>query len=513
MNTRSALACAHRRSLVLGSKSPSARRRTEARPSVFAWPGLWFESLEPRWLLSAPANLDPSFGQNGAAALPDGLSAGAIAAAPAGGIYVAGASPDSTGIDLCRFNADGTLDSTFGTAGVGYCAADMSPTPDTIIVQPDGRILVTCMWNATNLDLTTTGTLARFNADGSADTSFGVNGSVVVTGHDNFTVWGASIGNSVDTMAAATSVSSLGKITVVSKDGTSIQLQRFNADGSPDVGFGRNGLRFIPMQSTPNIPGEDIVAGVTADGGFVVDEIYYPLDPASFRFVPIQEFRIDSAGRLVSQSNVTMPFGVGHAEAARVAPNGQLVFYKIGDSAASDGLNTPGGPTYILGGIQPIWDGFPAQDPTLSVAPDGKIYALAMLADGSGAVQRFNTDGTPDRTFSHGQVMTGVGDSPLNMSLPLADGSVIVEGNQQNGSAVLFKVLPGGPAGPADPVPVDPVDPADATSADGTDLSIRPAQAAGMSSGDSYNGLFGTSPISVLGLSANKHLFDDAASP
>src|SRR6185437_10730827 len=120
----------------------------------------------------------------------------------------------------------------------GFCDVGMSATPSSIIVQPDGKILVTCMWNATAEDVTTTGTLARFNADGTADTSFGAGGSVVVTGHDNYTTWGPCYGNFVDTMLAATSVSSDGKITAVSKDGTNLQLQRFNPDGTPDVSFG-----------------------------------------------------------------------------------------------------------------------------------------------------------------------------------------------------------------------------------------------------------------------------------
>jgi uncharacterized delta-60 repeat protein len=58
--------------------------------------------------------------------------------------------PDVNGFSLARFNTDGTLDTTFGVAGVGYIFSDLvTPTPPTnvdagwsVAIQPNGKILV-----------------------------------------------------------------------------------------------------------------------------------------------------------------------------------------------------------------------------------------------------------------------------------------------------------------------------------------------------------------------------------
>ena len=506
MSSGRELACISRKAFASGASSRFNRNPRKPDRLFFASPECWFEKLEPRLLMSAPANLDPSFGQNGMASLPEGHFATAITAAPAGAFYVAGGVNGSNEIELFRFNSNGILDASFGTDGIGSSDVGMWARPGAIIVQPDGKILVTCMWNATTYNLDYSGLISRFNSDGSVDTRFGSNGTASITGHNNFYTAGVAVGNYVDTMLEAASVSSDGKITAVSKDGTDIQLARLNADGSPDLSFGPDGKKFIPLQSTANIPGQDIVAGITPDGGFVVDEIYYPLNTPDFYFVPLTQFRINSAGDLVSKSDVALPAGFGHAEAARSGPDGQFRFYKIGDASFTADLNAPGGSTLMLGGVVPTWSGFPGQDPSLSIAPDGKVYAVGVQEDGGSALQRFNADGTPDASFSHGQVMSGIGDAGLYTSLPLADGSVIVEGYQSSGVVGFFKVLPGGPAGPTDPIPVDP---ADAYANEGLSaLLVPPGQINNQPTGNSYNRLFGNAPIGLFGLNGTKRIFD-----
>ncbi len=98
-----------------------------------------------------------------------------------GRIVVAGYTGGSTGASdfaLARYNGDGTPDASFGTAGT--VAMDLSGQDDFgegLAVQADGRLVVVGRrTSATFSDLA----FARFNADGTLDASFGTAGTVAV---------------------------------------------------------------------------------------------------------------------------------------------------------------------------------------------------------------------------------------------------------------------------------------------------------------------------------------------
>src|SRR5262249_46152230 len=78
---------------------------------------------------------------------------------------------------LVRYNSNGTLDTTFGTGGVVVYDGGVSENGgDNIAPEADGQILV----------VSTTGPgdalLLRFNTNGSPDSTFGVNGVVTFNG-------------------------------------------------------------------------------------------------------------------------------------------------------------------------------------------------------------------------------------------------------------------------------------------------------------------------------------------
>jgi len=122
--------------------------------------------------LRPDGTLDPTFGSAGIVA--DHLSAGAVALAADGGLLVAGADCTAgacTGT-LRRYDANGRLDTAFGGGHVGIDAG--TPTfPQVVVTQPDGRILVggnsghSPFWFVW---------IARFDADGTPDRSFASNG-------------------------------------------------------------------------------------------------------------------------------------------------------------------------------------------------------------------------------------------------------------------------------------------------------------------------------------------------
>ena len=73
------------------------------------------------------------------------------------------------GMALVRYNQDGSLDSTFGDNGV--CPADVGGGTASAVLQPDGKIVVA--GDSTEEFGSPDVTVARFNADGTLDTSFG----------------------------------------------------------------------------------------------------------------------------------------------------------------------------------------------------------------------------------------------------------------------------------------------------------------------------------------------------
>ena len=88
----------------------------------------------------------------------------------------------SLGFGASVFASDGAIDTSFGTAGiarVGITDADEGPTRCRPVLQPDQKILV-C---GTRLENGATGSdfyVARFNADGTLDGSFGTAGIVTI---------------------------------------------------------------------------------------------------------------------------------------------------------------------------------------------------------------------------------------------------------------------------------------------------------------------------------------------
>lgn len=87
--------------------------------------------------------------------------------------------PASTLFSVARFNANGSVDTAFGTGGAAVATLPglSFATPQVIVVQPNGRILVAGSWRATNRS-GPTGALVRFNANGTLDTTFGSAGIV-----------------------------------------------------------------------------------------------------------------------------------------------------------------------------------------------------------------------------------------------------------------------------------------------------------------------------------------------
>jgi uncharacterized delta-60 repeat protein len=179
--------------------------------------------------------LDTTFGTQGIASVrpfaPNAFiaSSGGLALQTDGKILVAGSDA------LVRFTANGELDTSFGSGGV----ATLVSTATAVTLLSNGRILVASSLNS--LEPVLSGTLARYNSNGSLDTTFGLNGQISTVGP-----------------ASAIALLSTGQFIVAGSFPTSIgappspnsygvALTRYNANGSIDTSFGKNGGAVTPF--------------------------------------------------------------------------------------------------------------------------------------------------------------------------------------------------------------------------------------------------------------------------
>ncbi|MBI4648712.1 MAG: VCBS repeat-containing protein, partial [Bacteroidia bacterium] len=127
--------------------------------------------------------LDTTF--NGTGKVTTDISGGndygdGVAVQTDGKIIIGGYLDNGTNYDfvLARYNTDGTLDNTFNSDG--KVIIDFNNTNEyceDLIIQPDGKIItVGSFHNGSNYDIL----IVRFNADGTLDSIFGTNGKVVL---------------------------------------------------------------------------------------------------------------------------------------------------------------------------------------------------------------------------------------------------------------------------------------------------------------------------------------------
>ncbi len=156
---------------------------------------------------------------------------------------------------LLRLNPDGTLDPLFGLGGVvaHQGTGDQEDYGNAVRLQADGKIIVIgAEHNGEHFDIV----ILRYDPDGVLDPTFGTEGVVIVDRGGYDYAWGGAVQADGRILAAGSSFDG------ESENGVVLRL---NSDGSPDAGFGSDGLfRFYG-------PSEDRIYGVALqnDGGIV----------------------------------------------------------------------------------------------------------------------------------------------------------------------------------------------------------------------------------------------------
>ena len=172
--------------------------------------------------------LDPTFGQGGIVTADFGdqinsnrAVAGAVTVQQDGKILVCGGIPSSTGFPvaaIARYNTNGSLDTSFGTSG--FAVTQNLGALSAITIQTDGKIVVVGPIDSIEINV------ARYSSSGTLDPTFGT-GGIFNSGF---------IGGAGATQSAVV-IQPDGKILVA--DGV---LLRLLADGQLDTSFGASGI-------------------------------------------------------------------------------------------------------------------------------------------------------------------------------------------------------------------------------------------------------------------------------
>lgn len=326
--------------------------------------------------------MDPTFGDGGLVTVDfgGGLSGlMAVARQPDGKIVGLGGSRES--IALVRVHADGTPDTSFGIDGVAQLPWGV-PTNGVekahgIAIQPDGKIVVTTRVLGIYGELGARPFVARFTSDGELDTSFATTGYVVSEPNGDL---------------RSVAVQPDGKILA----GGSNRLERFLADGTRDTTFGTGGI------ATTGLLAQDLA--LQSDGKIVTvgGRDIARFTPAG---APDPAFA-SSSGTITLSDPDDLLYSVALAADGKILAGGarmmgasQYPRFAITRYDANGVLDTGFGTNgiahdnYAEGGSQAFGIG---------IAPDGKIVGVGFAnVDGvnAGRSARFDANGVLDASF------------------------------------------------------------------------------------------------------------------
>ncbi len=347
---------------------------------------------------AAPGDLDPTF--SGAGKQTTDFPFGGISEATAtvrqsdGKIVAVGGVLRSTSGDssfsdfaLARYNPNGSLDTSF--SGDGKQTTDFAGRDDEaagVALQSDGKVVVVGRTGfgspfGNSFDFA----VARYNPNGSLDTSFAGDGKQT-----------ASFGES--DVAKGVAVQGDGKIVAVGNNCNGnpdttcdFALARFNPNGSLDTTFSGDGRQTADL-------GDIDIAGAT---------------------------RVQGDGKIVVVGDVTqLPSGAPDFALARFNPNGSLDTTFSGDGKQTTDFGSSGDRAHGV-----------------AIQADGKIVAAGETLGGSGfdfALARYNPNGSPDTSFSgDGKQTTDSGGSEAASGVKLqSDGKIVAVGGDDSDFAL-----------------------------------------------------------------------------
>lgn len=297
---------------------------------------------------------------------------------------------------LARYNTDGTLDTSFGTGGIVLTQFNPNNTRDAAsaaALQPDGKILA-----AGFAGTFTSGSwaVARYNTDGSLDQTFGAGGKVLT-----------AQGN----MARAIAIDQDGKIAVAGDywvvDGpgqattSQTMVARYSANGALELIMTET--ERTTQNGTINVPN---AVAFQPDGKIVTGGRYnqntFNSDAKIVRFNT--DGSLDTSFSDDGRRTFDITTGTSIINAVAIQPDGKIVGVGTDGDFLSMRLNADGSFDPAFGGGDGLETAhfFGSTANTVVIRPNGKIVVAGTVSATTDAfgVAYYNADGSLDNSFS-----------------------------------------------------------------------------------------------------------------
>ncbi len=385
----------------------------------------------------------------------------AIALQLDGKVVVAGYSMSDDGLDilLARFQSDGSLDPTFGIGGRSVFDLGGADHGHALVIQSDGKLVVAGVRDELSASSIL---LARYTTVGLLDASFG-NGGVATT----------AIGAGTWSEAAALVQQSDGKFVAVGHTATSSRTDfavlRFEADGSMDAGFGIGGIAITSLADSSAAydvlqqPDGRLVAAGYASFGGGANEVH---DFAAVRYNPDGTLDVSFGAAGIATTDVVAPNDEAHALIQQ--PDGALVLGGVASTGqfsqafALVRYDSAGGLDSTFGSAGKVTTAASGSDDTAEAVvlqSDGKLVAAGTTrseadADVDLALARYHPDGSLDATFGvGGKVITDIanGDEEAAGVVQQSSGYLVAGGTATVGAMTQFALVRYRPDGSLDP--------------------------------------------------------------
>lgn len=343
---------------------------------------------------------------------------------------------------LARYDSNGIPDPTFGNGGRAVIGFSGGIALDGAL-QNDGKIVV--VGRANGINPAANFGIARFDAQGNPDPTFGVGGKVSTDFAGDFdAATGVVIQN--DGMIVVSGKATIG-------GNSDFAVARYDTNGVPDPTFGVGGKATLDFFGGPD-GGADVA--IQKDGKIVLASDVQGLGSQDFGVARFTTTGVPDA-MFGNGGKATMDFAGGPDNGTSVAiqSDGKIV---VGGGASSYAgfaaarFETNGTPDAGFGNGGKVITSLSGLANDLAVQSDGKIV-LAGTTTGTGidfGVVRLNNNGTPDASFGNGgNVLTdffGKDDGSGAVAIQ-TDGKIIVGGFAINGVQADFALARYGGAG------------------------------------------------------------------
>ena len=379
------------------------------------------DNLDPQPLIPA-VHLDQMFNNSGMQHQALGSDAHAMAAIEQGSgkVVIAGYAYNPAGkFTLVRYNSDGSIDNSFGSAGISSLVIGEARAMQQ---QADGKLVVAGGFGSNF-------TVARYNINGALDSSFGING-----------VASTNFGSGYQYVRALTLQDDGGIVVAgylysnngTGSNGDDIAVARFTPKGILDSTFATAGKLLIPVGSGDDValsilslPGNNLALGGYTHNGNHDDALVIYLDNHGainnafagngiVRVTSGINARISSMALQADGKIIAGGFYAGNATLWRLLPNGNL----------DGGFGQSGTSTVIV-------TGYSSRIKSVFQQQDGKVVAAGEILNGSEQhllLARLLIDGTLDTTFNRGVVTRAISatEDDLGEIVPLSTGRLLV---------------------------------------------------------------------------------------